>query len=338
MIPELSDDQRATALAAMYEVASAKRSRRLTHADTAALEGASEHLLGGDTDGPSVALDELPEVWPDDLAAAFEDRDLAHFVGGLLAVMPFVDGTVDDERISIVLRYTDAMRIDEPYVRELAELMAGNMAWVIADISRQNLESITNHPWAEGVDVGAWLLPYTGDAVDPELAARYEALRSLPDGSFGRAFAEFYDGNGFSFPGDETALQEQFGTPHDSTHVLSGYDTTPQGELLVSTFTSTMHQEEPIAGHVLPVILSWHVGIRFNDVAGSTTGALDPDKLWVAWRRGADCALDTFGRDWDFWAQAERPIDDIRSEGGIAPLEERYAAEWRQPGTWTPLA
>lgn len=96
-------------------------------------------------------------------------------------------------------------------------------------------------------------------------------------------------------------------------HVLSGYEPTPQGELLVSTFTSTMHQEEPIAGHVLPVILSWHVGIEFNDVAGSTTGALDPEKLWVAWRRGADTTLDTFGRDWDFWSQIERPLADVRT-------------------------
>ena len=120
--------------------------------------------------------------------------------------------------------------------------------------------------------------------------------------------------------------------------MLSGYDTTPQGELLVSTFTSTMHAEEPLAGHVLPVILSWHVGIRFNDVAGSATGALDPDKLWVAWRRGADTAIDTFGRDWDFWSQVERPIDEVRADGNVSPLEARYAAEWREPGTWTPIA
>ena len=337
MLPELTDDQRTTALGALYEVASAKRSRPLSPADSAALDGASRHILGGDPD-TAVAIGSLPEVWPDDLARAFDDRDMAHLVGGLLAVMPFVDGTVDEERISIVLDYTRAMTVDEPYVRELAELMADNISWIISDMSRRNLESITNHPWSPGVDVNAWLLPYKGEGTDSRLTARYEELRTLPDGSFGRAFAAFYDTNGFTFPGSANALQEQFATPHDSAHVLSGYDTTPQGELLVSTFTSTMHQEEPIAGHVLPVILSWHVGIEFNKVAGSTTGALDPEKLWVAWRRGADCTIDTFGRDWDFWTQVERPLRDLRDESEIAPLEQRYAAEWRKPGTWTPVA
>lgn len=337
MLPELTDEQRTTALAAMYEVASVKRTRPLTAADTAMLDGASQHVLGGEPEAP-VAVDSLPEVWPEDLARVFEDRDLAHFVGGLLAVMPFADGQIDQDRIGVVLQYTNAMRIDEPYVRELAELMAGNIAWIVGDMSRRNLESITNHPWAPGVDVNAWLLPYSGDNADPGLSARYEKLRELPEGSFGRAFADFYDRNGFVFPGNEKALQEQFATPHDSAHVLSGYDTTPQGELLVSTFTSTMHQEEPIAGHVLPVILSWHVGITFNEVAGSTTGALDPEKLWVAWKRGADCTIDTFGRDWDFWSQVERPLQDVREEAGIAELDPRYAAEWRKPGTWTPIA
>ncbi len=336
MLPELNDEQRTIVLAALHEVASAKRSRALTSADHAALDGVAQHVLGGAAE--PVDVEALPEVWPQDLSEEFDDRDLAHFVGGLLAVMPFVDGKVDDDRIGIVLEYTAAMRIDEPYVRELAELMAGNLSWIIADMSRRNLESITNHPWAADVDVDAWLLPYANDGVDAELAQRYEALRDLPDGSFGRAFTDFYDTNGFVFPGTDTALQEQFATPHDSAHVLSGYDTTPQGELLVSTFTSTMHQEEPIAGHVLPVILSWHVGIKFNDVAGSTTGSLDPEKLWVAWRRGADCTIDTFGRDWDFWSQVERPLAELREEGDIAALEQRYAAAWRKPGTWTPIA
>ena len=38
-------------------------------------------------------------------------------------------------------------------------------------------------------------------------------------------------------------------------HVLSGYDTSLQGELLVSTFTAGMHPDEPITGHILPVII-----------------------------------------------------------------------------------
>lgn len=37
-----------------------------------------------------------------------------------------------------------------------------------------------------------------------------------------------------------------------------------------------MHPLEPMAGHILPVIFSWHLGIELNPVAGKWTGALHP--------------------------------------------------------------
>jgi hypothetical protein len=337
VLVELDIAKAKVVLGAMAEVATVEGSRELTAADRAAIEGAGRHVLGA-SEG-AVDLGRLRDVSPADLATKLGgDVDLAHLVGGLLAVMPFVDGTVDEERIAVVLAYTEALRIGEPYVRELAELMAGDIAWVVADMSRRNLESVTGHPWTGDLDVDAWFRPWADGREDPELSARYEALCDLPRGTFGRAFADFYAANGFSFPGRADALSEAFGTPHDSTHVLSGYDTTPQGELLVSTFTATMHAEEPISGHVLPVILSWHVGIRFNDVAGAATGALDPEKLWVAWRRGAETTIDTFGPQWDFWSQVERPLAEVRAEAHVPTLQARYAAEWRTPGTWTPVA
>ena len=64
--------------------------------------------------------------------------------------------------------------------------------------------------------------------------------------------------------------------------ILSGYDTSPQGELLVSTFTAGMHPHEPMSGHILPVIMSWHMGIELVHLAGSSTGQLDPEKFWCA--------------------------------------------------------
>jgi hypothetical protein len=48
------------------------------------------------------------------------------------------------------------------------------------------------------------------------------------------------------------ALHEAFTCPHDSTHLLSGYSTRPQGELLVSTFTAGMHPLEPMSGTSFP--------------------------------------------------------------------------------------
>jgi hypothetical protein len=118
---------------------------------------------------------------------------------------------------------------------------------------------------------------------------------------------------------------------------LSGYSTSPQGELLVSTFTAGMHPLEPMAGHVLPVIFSWHLGIELNPLAGSWTGALHPRKFWVAWERGAETVGDPFAADWDFWALAEAPPEDLKRRYRVPPLDPRDAAADDKPEGFMPI-
>jgi ubiquinone biosynthesis protein Coq4 len=168
--------------------------------------------------------------------------------------------------------------------------------------------------------MGPWLKPYDAEP-DPALATRFHALERLPADTFGRAFADFYQINGYTYPGEPDALNFAFAVPHDSTHVLAGYDTTPRGELLTSTLTATMHRSHAMSGHVLPVILSWHLGIPLNDVAGSARGALDPQEFWHAWARGEDTTADLFAPDWNFWSAAIQPISAVREAVGlVAPI------------------
>ena len=49
-------------------------------------------------------------------------------------------------------------------------------------------------------------MPYKGKNADPALAARFRALTSLPEETFGHAFAAFYLTNKYAFPGEEQAL------------------------------------------------------------------------------------------------------------------------------------
>ncbi len=159
-----------------------------------------------------------------------------------------------------------------------------------------------------------------------------------PVGSFGRAFHDFYRDNGFGFAGQEASAAESFTTPHDSAHILSGYGTSVQGELLVSTFTAGMHVVEGLAGHILPVIVSWHLGVPLVEPAGSATGALDARKFWVAWTRGDATTGDTFDADWDFWQQVDAPLDDLRSAMGVPTLDPADAADGRSPEGYEPTA
>jgi hypothetical protein len=310
-------------LGAMRAIADADGPNTLSDPDRHALIAAGKYGLG--IEG-SIDPDAITPVTPEELAPELRGLgELADFATRFCAVMALVDGTLDDRKLDAVHRYAEALDVQAGYVLELAESAAGQVREAVADMTRSNLLSVTGREW-DLDDASGWLLPYEGDQADPTLTARYHELGALPDGTLGRAFYDWYTGHGFAFPGTPSALNEAFATPHDSTHILSGYSTTPQGELLVSTFTAGMHPEEPMEGHILPVIYSWHLGVKINDVAGSFHGALDPEKFFVAWDRGAAVTGDFFAPDWDFWATAPRDLTELRAEMTVPDLDPSEAA------------
>ena len=327
MIVEATQAQVRSILGAMCRVAAPP-----SPADRAAIQAAYRYVFRG-TD--PLDVDALTPTSPEELARALPDPGLAQSAVRFLAVMALVDGRLDEGKIALVERYASALGIHEHYLRQLAEAAAGHLDWVGRDMMRQNVRSIPGLAW-NPADVTAIFLPYAGAHADPALAGRYQALADLADGSFGRAFWAHYHKNGYAFPGEEQGLNEKFATPHDSTHVLTGYDTTPHGEVLVSTFTAAMHRQEPMSGHILPVIFSWHLGIQLNAVAKSATGALDPEAFWLAWARGAAVNTDTFAPAWDFWAVVAEPWPTsegvTRSRRSIPPPTRHWHSSVRRIG------
>lgn len=306
-------DQAIAILAAMRDVSSLGRA--LTQADRASLVAAGHWIFG--LDDP-LDVDALPAGDPADLAATLSTTGLGQDAARFLTVSAFVDGSLDPAKIDRVLTYAAALGVAGDYIDEIAAAAKGHLDWALGHMVRDNLESITGKAWTEGPrldeEAMAFMLPYRDGKADPALAARFRALSSLPEGTFGRAFLEHFDSNGYALPGEPDALNLVFSLPHDSSHVFAGYGTDPRGELLVSTFTAAMHAVYPISGHVLPVIFSWHLGIRINDVAKSATGAMDPAEFWHAWARGAAMKIDIFGPEWDFWAWTDRALSDLRRD------------------------
>ncbi len=302
-------------LGAMRQVALAG-GHAISHADGASIAGAAHYLLRR---RDLTDIGTLPAIEPADLVSALKaDRELGGEAIKYLAVMALVGGNLDTNKLVRVLEYARALDIEEDYLTELVEAASGHMAWVIADMTRKNFDSVISRP-SDGLDPAAWITPYAGDRADPALVARYEALGELPRNTFGKALWDFDKQNGYPFPGDPAALNAAFGTPHDSTHVISGYDTSPRGEILVSTFTAGMHPINPMAGHILPVIFNGHLGVKFNDVARYTTGGLDPDEFWHAWARGRDMAVDIFAPDWTVWDWAETDLKEVRRMFNVSP-------------------
>ena len=289
--------------------------RALSYADTASILAAGHYLLRrrGLTD-----LGTLPAAELADLVAILRDRSLAEEAIKYLAIMAMVDGSLDHSKLKRVLEYSRALDIEADYLTDLVEAASGHLAWATADMWRKNFDSVLSRS-SEGLDPNVWIRPYAGTNADPSLVERYEALGRLPQNSFGRALWDFDKANGYPFPGDPTALNAAFGTAHDSTHVISGYDTSARGELLVSTFTAGMHPLNPMSGHILPVIFFFHFGEQLNDVGHAGKGGLDPDEFWHAWARGAEMTVDIFDPTWSVWDWVEHDLDALRRQWNVTP-------------------
>ena len=301
-------------LGAMRQVALAG-SHALSHADTASILAAGHYLLRR----PELAdIGGLPAVGPADLIATLKDRGLAEEAVKYLAIMAMVDGTLDADKLKRVLEYSRALDVEADYLTDLVEAASGHLAWATADMWRKNFDSVLSRS-SEGLDPAIWIRPYEGTNADPALVARYEALGRLPQNTFGKALWDFDKKNGYPFPGDPTALNAAFGTAHDSTHVISGYDTSARGELLVSTFTAGMHPINPMSGHILPVIFFFHFGEQLNDVGHAGKGGLDPDEFWHAWARGEEMTVDIFDPKWSIWDWIERDLEELRRDWNVTP-------------------
>lgn len=288
----------------------------------ALLVAAGRLLFRPAVDVDPVALD---PVEPEALAAAVgDDRDLAEHAAALIAVASLADGRAEPDRLRTVVRVAHLLGLHEGWVRDLHEVARGHLAWAMGDMARRNVDTFPG--WATGRDTLPDMQPYAAQTDgDRRLADRFAALEGLAPSTFGHAFWRHFRRHGFAFPGEATAFPGEFAVPHDGLHVLSGYSTSLQGELLVSTFTGAMHHHDALRAHLIPVIFEWHVGTDVNGI-GAQVGALDPERFLVAWTRGEATTGDVLDPAWEFWQAAEVDLEELRARYGIDPLDPAEAA------------
>jgi hypothetical protein len=309
-------------LGAMRAVALEHGRGAMTEMDRETVAGAAAIVFGLQ----GVDADGIVPVDPAGLADSIESEAEAEQAVRMLAVMSLADGVADEEKTGLVRSYAQALGVRDGYLEILSQVAEDEIAQATACMVRKNAESFPHLDSSRlAISAVAPFLPYR-DASDPELESRYKALGELPADSFGRAFYDHFHRNSFEFPGNPSGLAEGFTTPHDSSHVLSGYSTSEMGELCVSTFIGAMHPDHPMAAEVLPVIYSWHVGVKLNEIAKSSHGAFEPRHFWTAWERGAATSVDVVAADWDFWAATPVPLEELRAEYGVPPVDPALLA------------
>ena len=270
---------------------------------------------------PALTVDvaSLPRIEPQDLAKAVgSDSALAEHAAALIACASLADGVADEQRLRLVVQYAHAMGVREGWVRDVLQVARGHLAWAMADMTRRNVATFPG--FANPDDTLQPMQPYAEQTDEHKaLADRFLALETYPKNTYGHQFWAHFRKHGFEFPGQPTAFTGVWSVRHDGLHVLSGYSTSIQGELLVSTFTGGMHRRDALRAHILPVIFEWHVGHDVNGI-GAQQGALDPVRFLIAWQRGDATTTDVLAPEWDFFDIADRDLEELRWRYGIPPL------------------
>jgi hypothetical protein len=286
-----------------------------------------EAVLGGIASSLyAIDLASVPVAENDAVKHATEEERL-HAVH-LMVVLEFVEHSLSTSVAPSIEHYAHGLGVSQTLLRDARRLAKGHFAWMYLDLQR--------HSWYEEETIkesvrGRWeelirsKLAYTGVVADKVIAEKWSSLRGCPDGSWGKAVADFYDGHGFPFPGERLGIYE-LGARHDWVHVLAGYETDPEGELDVFAFIAASMQDE--RGLVLLAItLGLFQNGSIHHVAGKEIKIARADTLtddgavgrWVeAFRRGNLATTDVMGTVRLFEHKNE-PLDEVRARFGVVP-------------------
>jgi hypothetical protein len=328
---------------AAWTVASTAGTTPLSTADERGIAGALSTVFGYHD---PVNLGALTCIASGELVRTITDPERRLELIRVLAVLALLDGGIEKGKLGIVVDMATALHVQAEFVDALTQLHLDHARWAGFDMIRANTMTIPGLPWDPDDPYGAFH-PYGGAAEDPVLVARFDHLVDLPEDSLGNALYHHYKRNGYTWPGDPDGLAELWAINHDCLHLLSGYSTSAQGELLVAAFTGGQFDPHVdfMESHVLPTIMIYHLGIDINkglnagdkarmeadpdwadNYEGNVHLGLDAAKLWVAIARGRTMTENLYSGHWDFWAHAPESLEVLRSRWSIPPLDPAMAA------------
>ena len=271
--------------------------------------------------GTTHDLKQLTPIKPGELAREFPDRQLRQQLVQGLIVMSLIDGKANAQETDLVERFAQALEVSAPEVKDLRHVLKGEILQLRLDLVRRfwlrdKVKEIWNSAGIQGLY--KFMRGMIGKDEDPALAARYKALEHYPPGSLGRTYWEYCRDNGFALPGEKGGAAEPI-LFHDCAHVLSGYETDPEGEVQVACFSAGFQRRDPWL-FVFFVLLQFHVGIRMTPITKARTGFFNPAKALIAIRRGAAMNVD-LNNGWDYWPVMGEQVEELRRRYNILPAE-----------------
>jgi len=298
----------------------------------------------------AVDLGDYVPMTAHELALALRRRDLQFRTRGvqIMLLAALVLRPLPPEVADRVAEFAAELCVDEKMVGVAHEFASGSLGLAAIDFDRNGYTGEW-HPddvaaLHTSVALGA---AWDVDVNDAELAARWEALESLPPDTLGRQVWQMYRARGFSFPGTPGSAPVLL-AQHDWVHVLAGFGTTVESELEVFGFIARAN-DDMRAFSLLAMVVSLFETGYLRTGAGlfeASVGHLSSNtgvavRLADAMRRGAWCHDDVTGADsidflrLDWFAVAPMPLDEARARFGVRP-KSAAAIDAGSVDLWSP--
>ena len=288
-----------------------------------ALDESELHLMEAiqNVFGTTHPLDQLDPIAPADLSRALPDPQIRRQLINGLIVMSLIDQKPSPQEAALLEQFAEALGVTAPEVKDLRHMVKREIVQLRLDVARRFwLREKVREIWRnEGLrGIYKFVRGLMGKYEHATLAARYQALEHYPPGSLGRSYWEYCRKNGFALPGERGGAPEPI-LFHDCAHVLSGYGTTPDGEVQVACFSAGFQRRDPFL-FVFFVLLQFHLGVRLTPITQARTGFFDPEKALIAMRRGAAMNID-LNNGWDYWPVMGERVEELRRRYNILPVE-----------------
>jgi len=303
------------------------RSRGEIEGPTRRLIEAGQKVLLGTSD----SIDDLASITPEELAAAIERPEIrAQLVNGMV-MASLSAGEPPPIQAQSVRGFADALHVDGQHLSAMEKIANHDVLFFKLCILRNgHMPDMIKDLYHRGGTLGVVkaLAGLRGLREDAELAARFQAWERLPSESLGAQVFHHYRKNGFALPGERGGFPEA-GLYHDISHVLAGYDTTPEGETLVGGFIAGYREGRPDHGlfTALFVLSIFSTGVDVTPInVGAETGTVGDvaERFLLAIERGSSMSED-LSDEWNFWDYIELPIEEVRARLGI-PAKTKLGA------------
>jgi hypothetical protein len=276
-----------------------------------------DHLLKVDKN-----LEDLPSYEPEEMAKAITNCDpdpewRERILRGMTLVAMF-DGEPSNIALNLLDQTAKAFEIEDKPVNTYRNVMEGRMLTTRIDLMRRSFvrDAVASTVKSGGLGILSATLKVLSGHRDDAVLRRFESLKNYPEGSFGKAYADFLDLNSFNYPGD-------LGGPpipvfrHDCCHVLGGYGTTAAEEGAVIGFQAGFEKLDPF-DVLMFAMAEFELGIGVSPFIPGEFGKLDPERMFAGIEHGSLVNTDLI-KDIDPWDYFAEPLTAVRIKFNIQP-------------------